>query len=263
MVVQDIPFDKTETRTFIPDALKDVDNPPVFILKACTRRERSMVERLTIEENLRRYSDADFRAEQLRALDTLYAGDGAVISDASNRLKAFWEDMDGFVEEHEEAQKLEANYEWPAFEHPDQSHVDTLIKAITGAWRPLREMAACNYRFEQEQPLIIASVAIESWSGLDIKPVKTAGSFSIDLLADVKDALIGTYGDVMGLTAWLQLTNACIDRLYLNKVTEKNSVSPPPSTPPPAVSTGDGSASATTDGKSPASASSTKTPKPS
>jgi hypothetical protein len=56
-----VPIESSEVRHFTPDSLKDIENPPVFRLRAPDERHTRRFRRLAIEEGVRYHSHADFR----------------------------------------------------------------------------------------------------------------------------------------------------------------------------------------------------------
>lgn len=262
--MQRIPLHSGETKIFTPAVLAEMQSPPTFTLKTPTRRDREEMQYALHEAGLRRHSDEDIREVMVEELCRLWSCDEQ--NEEVLRLKAFWQAIDDYAEEAEahrvevEAAK-EAGEDGPAelapFAHPDQQQVDDLIDRIERSSSLLRRIGTDNVRFEKEWPRYAVAHCVLAWTGMETRPRFEAGVLQIESVMELHEELEGNFG-AEGKVAFVELVSASIMRFYLNKATEKNLSSGPASSQTPLDSKEPGSAS--TNGSSLASESSTKTP---
>lgn len=262
--MQRVPLHAGEKKVFTPAIFSEMQAPPSFTLKTPTRRDREEMQYALHEAGLRRHSDEDIREAMVDELCRLWNCDQQ--NEEVVRLKAFWRAVDDYNDEAEayrlevEAAK-EAEEEPPAalapFSHPDQQQVDELVARLGRSSAMLRRMGTENVRFEKEWPRYAVAHCVIDWTGLEAKPLFEAGILKMDSVLDLQDELAAKF-ETDGEIAFVELVSASITRFYLNKATEKNSSSGPASSRTPQDSKEAGQAS--TNGTSPASASSEETP---
>lgn len=252
--MQKIPLEAREEARFTPPALKDEETPPVFVLRAVSRRERGRFEDSLVEAGLLRVTDGDIRDEVIKALTVLYGDDHAEHVD---RVKLFWNALDDWTEAGEEMSDDERREREP-FVHPDAEDVAELENRLYTTWKPLAALHARKIRFQREYPIMVIAATVKRWEGIDSPASLEDGWVTPDAINDMGNVLIEARPDGKGLIAWLELYRACHDRLYISPSAEKNSKSPPQSTPNPQDTTDMPAASM--DGASPASETSPKTP---
>lgn len=248
---QKIPLDATSVLPFTPPVLAETENPLVFILKHCTRRDREQLQDLLVEAGISFHGQDRIRDEVRTALRELWSPDAA--EQELPRIEAYWDAADEYEREIKEAKDDAAREQIPPFEHPDMKHIAELEDRIRSAWAPLRRLAADNVRFNREQPRHLLRVAL---SGVEGKPDLLRREYGVvteDSIRDLQDWLETDYGADVGQAAFVQLYAAALPRIFMLEGTEKNSKSPSPSTQTPATMKGDGSAAAK-DGKFQASA---------
>jgi hypothetical protein len=261
--MQRVPLHSGEKKVFKPEIFAEMQAPPSFTLKTPTRRDREEMQYALHEAGLRRHSDEDIREAMIDELCRLWNCDQQ--NEEVVRLKAFWRAVDDYNDEAEAhrtevAAAAAADEEPPAelapFSHPDQQQVDELVARLGRSSALLRRMGTENVRFEKEWPRYAVAHCVIDWTGLETQPRFEAGILKLDSVLDLQDELetkFATEGEV----AFIELVSASITRFYLNKATEKNSSSGPASSRTPRDSKEAGQAS--TNGTSPASASSDET----
>ena len=253
------PLEASEIERFTPPSLANIPTPPVFLLRAGSRRDRRTYQRLLIEEGLTHHSQDKFRAETIRGLQALWSPE--IYEQHVPRLKHFWEAID----QHAEAQKGKDTPDPFVFDPDEQSALAELNSRITKAWAPLRKLAADNILYSSEAPSVMLSILLVGWEHAQISYARADGRVSLDLLEELEDALAdmeqqhaGIEGVGMPGTAFMQIATKATNRLFLDESMEKNSASPPPSSATPPDSKTDGKGKAL--GTSKASATSKTTP---
>jgi hypothetical protein len=253
--VASTPHEASEIERFTPASLADIENPPIFRLRAASRRERRRYDSLLIEEGLRRHDQEAMRAEILRGLRALSSDDEFEIWEPN--LKQHWDAVDDWAKEN--ATKSEDDREHFEAPGPSEDEISTVTRGIHENWRPLRKMAAENVAFSRDAPALMLGVVISGWSNLDTPFSSREGILSLDTIDGVDTALAKLERDLgkpEGI-AFVELYVACTNRLFLSKEVEKNFSSPPPSLTNPQSST---TGTASEAGTSKASAISTETP---
>lgn len=251
--MQKIPLEAREEARFTPPALKDEETPPVFVLRAVSRRERGRFEDSLVEAGLLRVTDEDVRNEIIKALTELYGDDHAEHVD---RIKLFWNALDDWNDAADEMTEEERTAREP-FDHPDANDVAELEQRLYTIWKPLAALHARKVRFQREYPIMVMAATIKRWEGVDAPASMIDGWISPDAINDMGLKLIEQYGDKAYL-AWVEIHLQCVGRIYVLPSAEKNSKSPPQSTPSQPDTTDMPAASM--DGASPASETSPKTP---
>lgn len=251
-----VPYEASEIERFTPACLADIENPPVFRLKAASRRDRKRYELLIGEEGLRYHDAQAIRDEMLRGLQDLWSPDD--YERIEPLLREYWQAKDEWREAN--ADKAEADVEPFLFDAFSEDDARELTNRITEAWSPLRRLASQNSLFVRESPKLIASLVISGWSGIAVAFAKQEGIIPLETIDEIAQTLNemeeAATGVVVG-AAYSQLMLACSRRLFLSGQAEKNSSSPPPSsTNPPSTNSG----TVSVDGSSKASASSIETP---
>lgn len=238
---------------FTPGSLKNLPDPPKFLIRTATARDRLRVDDIVIEEGLRRHSIEDMRAEMLRGLKEGWSPE--LFAEYEGRIKAYWDAIDQY--DKEVSATSEAGGEIPQFEHPDQAAMEKLTEEVNAGWPPLRRMTAQIVHFNRLIPDITASVLLKGWRGLDVPYAREAGVVPLETMWDVRDALSALEsehgGAIEGVgasgTAYVELAAKCAGMIFLTEQEEKNSASPSPSSGTPSTSTGE-NGQATADGSS-------------
>jgi hypothetical protein len=252
---QDIPVEASETLSFTPECLADIDNPPKFTLRAATERDKRFHRRLYTEEGLRRHSQADLRAEILNGLKALWTEEQ--FDEHAPILQEWWDAGDSFAEQRREDPDVQWEYD-PAVEKACKGLTDRVVESHA----PLRRMIADNMEWDSMSDTLLAAVVVKSWTGLDVRRELDRGYVTVDCITAVREALstLEETADpkVKPGTAWAELAFACVRRFYLSEEEAGNSESQSPSTTAPEASSE--TTTSAKAGKSPASASSAKTP---
>lgn len=229
---------------FTPDSLKNLPDPPKFLIRTATPRDRLRVDDILIEEGLRQHSTADMRAEMLRGLEANWSPE--IFAEYEGRIKAYWDALDQYdkiAEEHAKNPDPKKK-ELPDFEHPDQAAMEKLTEEVNAGWHPLRRMTAQIVRFNRLTPDITASVLLKGWRGLDVPYAREAGVVPLETMWEVREAVSAIEsengGKVEGIgapgTAYVQLAAKCAGMIFLTEQEEKNSASPSPSSETPSTS---------------------------
>lgn len=249
---QDVPLEAGKTLAFTPDALKSLDNPPVFNLRAATWREK------------------EHRFFLHRVVGAVSHGEEAVRAETLNGLRALWteEQAEQFVPWVEQLWDAQDQFELQSLDDPDlkwefdpdiERAVGELVDRLERTWPPLARMAADYQKYARFEPIVYFAIMVKSWQDIDVKRELDEGYLSIDCAYALFEKLIELdvqIGATPGTSA-TQLRRKCAERMFLDKETEGNSESPSPSeTTPPAS---DQTKTSARDGKSTASARSRKT----
>lgn len=223
-----VPYEASEIQRFTPASLANLESPPVFRLRAASRRERRRYDRLMIEEGLRRHDKEAMRDEMIRGLRDLSSDDEFEQWEAN--LRQHWEAADEFELEHKD---LTAE-ELPAFvpPGPSEDEIARVTRGIHENWGPLRKMAADNLMFNREAPALLISVILSGWSALSTPFRSHEGTIPLDTI-DALDKDLAKLEADNGLSqgkAFVELYVAATNRMFLSGEAEKNSSSPAPST---------------------------------
>jgi hypothetical protein len=233
---QDVPLEASDTLAFTPASLSNLANPPSFVLRAATHREKRHQRRLLREEGLRSHSEQELRAEVLSGLKVLWTPES--FEKHSVILSQYWEALDEFRPQAAQRRKeieqaLEAGTEAPpplefTFDNELVLACDTLIEQVAKSWPRLAAMRADNAEAgEMSSPITVAAI-VKDWSNLDVRPERERGYITLDCAFAFETALEKIEADA-GLepgTAWSELQMACLARMFLNEEEAKNFVSP-------------------------------------
>lgn len=262
---QRIPVDVTETKNAKPAALQNTKEPPAFQLKTVDRRQREAMEYAMAEEGLSRVDDEGMR--ELTIVEVCRLWQCKEDDEKVQRIKGYWSALDDYVEDvslHQSEIEASALAEeeppeaLPPFEHPDADHFHELMIRLAETSDPIRKAGVANLRYRREFPRFTIAHAVTGWAGLDIEPVFDGGVLDINCVVAMQQELVEKFGKEAGETAYLELSMETLKRIYLNKVTEKNSKSPAPLPWTPEALKGNGQDEIS--GKSPASESSDEIP---
>lgn len=254
---QDIPLEASDVLAFIPESLKCLgDKAPEFTIAPATTREKRQVRRLYARNGLERHSEQSIREEILKGLEALW--DEASFKQNAAMLKAYWDACDDFELASKEDPEL-------VFEYDEQlaSACKQIPRRVAKFWPDLGDMLADNADFTEMTDPIHVSVVVRGWTNLDTPVIFKDGYLDIECVGPMSEALLDlevkrqkTHNLEPG-AAWVELVLAAYGRFSLPKDEEKNSASPSP-----ARTTRSASKTRTgrKNGKSPASASSKKTP---
>ncbi|BBD98049.1 hypothetical protein SAMIE_1015500 [Sphingobium amiense] len=222
-----VPYEASEIERFTPASLAHLETPPVFRLRAATRRERRRYDRLMVEEGLRRHDKDAMRDEIIRGLRALSSDDE--FERWEMLLRAHWEAADEFENEHRDL----APEKIPAFvpPGPSEDEIARVTRGVHENWGPLRKMAADNLIFNREAPALLISVILSGWSGLCTPFRSHEGTIPLDTIdaLDKDLAKLEQDNDLSPGKAFVDLYVAATNRMFLSGDAEKNSSSPAPS----------------------------------
>lgn len=221
------PYEASEIQRFTPASLAHLENPPVFRLRAVSRRERRRYDRLMIEEGLRRHGQEAMRDEMIRGLRALSSDDEFERWEAA--LRQHWDALADHAEEHKDTPPDEVPDFVPP--GPSEDEISTVTRGIHENWAPLRKMAADNVVFNREAPALLISVVVSGWSNLRTPFAMQEGALPLDTI-DALDNDVAKLEEDNGLspgTAFVELYVAATNRMFLSSDAEKNSSSPAPS----------------------------------
>ena len=221
------PYEASEIERFTPASLANLENPPVFRLRAASRRERRRYDRLLIEEGLRRHDKEALREELIRGLHALSSPDEVELWEPL--LRQHWEAKDEFEKETRDAEEGEpAAFVPPG---PSEEEIQTVTRGIHENWAQLRKLAADNLIFNREAPALLISVMLSGWSGLKTPFASREGTIPLDTMDKLDSDLSALEKDnsLSPGTAFVELYIAATNRMFLSADAEKNSSSPAPS----------------------------------
>lgn len=254
---QDIPLEASEALAFTPSSIASLPGAPAFTLRAATPREKRMYRRFMLEEGLRLHSEDAIRAEVRAGLKAMWSDES--FDQHMPMVEDYWSALDDFVLQRKDHPDIKWSYD------PDlERAIGELIMRIEDAWKPLRLMRADNADFSEMTLPIMVAVVVSNFTGIDVAHRVDRGYLTLQAAENIREALSKfekVHAKEHGLTpgtAWLELFTACSRRMYLDEDEAGNSESPSPSSTPPELSSEP--ITSGTDGKSPASASSTETP---
>lgn len=254
-------------RAFVPASLAHLKNPPTFILRDGTPREKA--EHLSI---LRLDKKRHHSTEAMR--DALFEGLAQLstpeeFGEWEPRIREFFDAADQHDKELSEAIAAlpedatdEDRASLPTFEFEGKAEVLACIDGVQSEYQKCLILDNDNMRFRMAQPHAIAAVVIVDVHNLDVDLVRDRqGKYlTMDCAMEVAEALVLAAAKERVASpplAVAELNEECQLSLFLGKRRAKNSASPVPSDPAPDHSkTGTGA----TDGKSKASGTSAKTP---
>jgi hypothetical protein len=226
------PHDKNDIKAFTPEALRDLPNPPVFHLRAGTVRDKNQFTRLIIEEGAQKYDLEDMRAEIIAGLKEL--GGEEAFGEWEPRIKGFWDALDSHEKEVEAivaATKADHTPELPPFTYEDEGVVSAILQSIEDKWRPLRKMKADNVLANRMQPIIMAQIIITKVDNLEVDLERDGKYLTFECAGEVRDELqeLARSNNLDANEVIAQLNREILQRLFVPKSAEKNSVSPSPS----------------------------------
>lgn len=209
-----IPVTSSEVSAFSPESLKEVlgDAAPKFRLRAPSEAHVRRFRQECNDEGLTSYSDEDFTAEKMRAIDALWTADLA--QPLKDRLNTLLVSMDQGVETSVE----------------DLLWVEELDDSLFQNWKPLRIMRRKTGELREYAPRIAVSTYVAGWSGLDVPfrleggylPLATVTLVHKELLKLAKQHLPEGNANL----PFIELYAAASQRVSLDEEEEKNSPAP-------------------------------------
>ncbi|MBU67639.1 MAG: hypothetical protein CL858_19695 [Cupriavidus sp.] len=221
------PYEASDIERFTPASLVNLDNPPVFRLRAASRRERRRYDRLLIEEGLRRHDKEVLREELIRGLQALSSPDEVELWEPM--LRQHWEAKDEFEKDRRDvADGAEVAFVAPG---PSEEEIQIVTRGIHENWAPLRKLAADNLIFNREAPALLISVVLSGWSGISTPFASREGTIPLDTMdkLDSDMSALEKENSLSPGTAFVELYIAATNRMFLSADAEKNSSSPAPS----------------------------------
>lgn len=248
------PLEAGEAEPFVPASLAHLENPPTFLLRWGTPREKEHQRRVMDEEGAITYTSEAMRAELLRAMRELFTPEE--FDTWQPQVKGWWDAVDAYDAENKDvlpADRVPLVYE-------GQDIMQEVLEQLARDWRPYRLMQADNNEYNRKLNHAINSVIVASFENFDAPLTKRGRYLTFDCLLDVADRLdkfARKHAPSEGMRPSQELSLECMRRLFLDKASVGNSASPVPSDVTPDTSkTGTGG----TSGKSRASARSRQTP---
>jgi len=215
-----LPISTKDLVRFTPDALKDREDAPVFLLKVPTMRENMAFTRVLLEEGLTYPSDVEY-VETLR---------GAIIECvADDEQPALLQIVDEFEGAIEAAKDRPIGEDAP--EQGDlMEHVNKIVSTLRPHYPPLAQIIANRVYFVQMAPYVRTQMFLMKIDGDGAPALKRNFGRLND---DVVNAIEKRYGD--GTIA--AIGNRIVELMQPTETEKKNSPSPPPSPPDPEIST--------------------------
>lgn len=254
-------------RAFVPASLAHLKNPPTFILRDGTPREKAEHLSILRLDKKRQHSTEVMRAALFEGLEALSSP--AEFAAWESRLREFFDAADQYEKELAEAIAAlpedateEERLALPSFEFEGRKEVLECIDGVQSEFDKCLRLEDDNVRFRMAQPHAIAATIVVAVHNLDVELVhdRHGKYLTMDCAMEIADALL-RFGAAQRLPnagkPVTELNTECQLALFLGKHRAKNSASPVLSDPAPDPSkTGTGE----TDGKSKASATSARTP---
>lgn len=253
-----IPLEAASLEHWTPPSLANMASPPVFTFRPWTVRDRGRYVDTLLEEGLRSYTREAMREETENGLKALWSEKDASAKIAE--LRKSWEQQDAAadqipgIEDDKEAEKLY----WQIVDRDLLKRAIQLQDDLSTEWEPLRKMLGRNQRFTREAPVLVVSMCLMGWTGVDAKCEMENGRPSYGCLTGLETALEALETEqaktVEGIgepgTAFGELMLKASAHVRLTREEAKNSASPPSSSDIPTGSKADGRGK--TDGRSPA-----------
>ena len=236
-----VPMSATETSSFFPPSLGNLEPRPSFRFRPPTPRSKRRYQRALTEEGLRFHPDASVEAETLRAMRDLWVGDAELLAANESRLQSFWETM-----------RQAQNDPSITVDKAEANSVALAIARLVDAWPTLRKMNADNQAFNDDAPKMALGLFLAGWSGLETSFRMEDGQVPLEVL-DMLEAEIDkieakaiddNVEGVVGI-AFQELALHALGLMGLSSDTEKNSPSPSLPSENPDGSTAGGSAAST------------------
>ena len=232
---QDIPLEASKKLAFTPPSLAGVVDPPTFMLRAATWREKDHINYLRDLHRVRFHSTADQRDAVVEGLRNLWGEERFETHRAT--VEGYWQAVD----EWEVARKNEPGLKF-AFDPEIEKAVLELLDRVGDAWEPVARIEADIRRANQVNVRLVLSVVVDSWSGIGTTREIEQGYLSLDCV-DAMSAALAEAGEIAALGTpslpVIELYLACCRRLGLIEEEVGNFGSPSPSPTLPASSTAD------------------------
>jgi hypothetical protein len=264
--VTSVPAESGAILRYTPESLANLPVPPVFLLKAGTRREKMLRDDWLSDHRARYHQAHSIRAQIERGLREFW--DEATCNRFIPIVKSYWAARDQFDEQvrampDEEAAEAVFDFDGPATEQ----EITDLLERLADVDDRYNRMIADNRGYIGKAAVASAVFVLAGWEGLETAYARAGGCVTDEAFEDVARELEGIEADpanagIEGIsmpgTALMQLLAKCSERMFLSDQTRKNSQSPSPSSRSQPAS--NRSAAAGKSGKSPARARSRKTP---
>lgn len=212
-----IPIEASEKREFTPESLANIIDPPVFILRSPDERHIRRYRACCEDDGLERFSDADWEAEKVRAIETLWTPeDGQPILDRFRTIMA----------------SLNQSIEISA---DDQDWIGELDETLFANHRALMVMRRKQNEWYNYAPVYAIGTFLAGWRQFDLPWKLEAGYVPtrhilslLQRLGEIERAAIATGVEGVGPegVAFLQLWTACLQQTRLDEDEEKNLPAP-------------------------------------
>lgn len=218
-----IPVESSEIQDFVPESLKVMgDAAPVFRLKAPSERCLRRYQDLIGDDGLESFSDAEFTAEKLKAIDLYWSPEDAQgIKDRFNNL----------LEMNKQAIEIGAD---------DLAWLSEFDDQLFEVHRPLNVMRRKTGNFREYAPRHALSIYLAGWKNLDVPFKLNAGLIeagTVLALGKEMQRLGREHCPDEPIKPFLDLYVAVTARLYIGEDEEKNSPAPSPPSSSPDAST--------------------------
>lgn len=203
----------TAVEPYTPPSLSDRDTPPVFLLRAGTRQDRDLYQRLIIVTGLRYHPAQRLRDETMNGLRALW--DEASFQQNAGRVRAYWAAVDALGRSGEGGGNVDLD-----FPVDEARAIEALLSRVSDAWEPVRRLGADNALFLLRSPAVMLSIVLMGWEGVDASYVREWGVVPLDALEKVEAQLDAmereqSGGDVAhGGRAYADLCAAAGQRLF-------------------------------------------------
>lgn len=209
-----VPVESSEIQDFVPESLKVMgDAAPVFRLKAPSERCLRRYQDLCGDDGLESYSDAEFTAEKLRAIDLHWSPDDAqTVKEKFNTL-------------------LESDKQGIVIAPNDLAWLSHLDDELFSVHRELNVMRRKTGNFREYAPRHALSVYLAGWKGLAVPFKLNAGLIeggTVVALGKEMQRLGQEHCPDTPFGPFLELYVAVTARLRIGEDEEKNLPAPSP-----------------------------------
>lgn len=209
-----VPTSSNETIHYTPPVLAETEPKPVFRFRPVTAGMLRQFRAAMLDDGLTYWDPASIRAEAERAIRELWSDSDREIQE----VRGVWATIDQAEDDPSvkvEPGLLTAHADW--------------FDSLAGNWPPLRRMLRQNMEMTERGPLIVLSMFLTGWSGIDVKWERRGGMVPEETINEISSALSSIEGE-HGLTpgvAYMQLGAEAMTLMSLTKEEAKNSGSPP------------------------------------
>ena len=235
-----VPQEASAILRYTPESLANLPVPPVFLLKAGSRREKTLRDEWLADRRARYHQPSAIRAQIERGLSEFW--DAPAAERFVPIVRQYWDARDQFDEQLPLMPDDEARAAVFAFEVPDgngrtidEPAIEELLDRLADVDDRYNRMLNDNRAFIGKAAVASAVFIIAGWEGLETPYARAGGCITDDCFEEIAreiraieenpdNALID--GISLSGTALMQLLAKCSERMFLTELARKNSQSP-------------------------------------